>query len=177
MADLPPAAPIDPASKTPPTESPNPWNRRLGFWWIAEDQPQLPAILEGPDGPRTYAELAGDAHQLARLFRASGAVAGDAVGALADNGNTLIEVSLACQESGLHFIPLNTHLTAHELGAIIEHSGAAVLVIGERFAPLLVGLDEPERAPAVFAIGSIPGITSLAEARAAHPRTEPTDRR
>jgi long-chain acyl-CoA synthetase len=31
----------------------NPWDRRLGFWWIADDQPETPAILESPEGPRT----------------------------------------------------------------------------------------------------------------------------
>jgi long-chain acyl-CoA synthetase len=155
----------------------HPWDRRLGFWWIAEDTPDAPAILESPDGPRTYGELAGDAHQIANLFRTFGAAPGEAVGVIADNGNTLIECSLAAQEAGLHFIPLNTHLTAHELAAIMEHSGAKVLVIGERFAPLLAGLDSAALSLTVLSVGSIPGVVSLAEARAAIPRTPPTDRR
>jgi long-chain acyl-CoA synthetase len=155
----------------------NPWNRRLGFWWIAEDHPELPAILESPDGPRTYGELAGDAHQLANLFNALGAHAGDAVAVLADNGNTLIECGLATQESGLHFIPLNAHLTAHELAAIMEHSAAKVLVIGQRFANLLSGLDTEALGLKVIAVGAIPGVQSLAEARSALPRTPPVDRR
>ena len=155
----------------------NPWDRRLGFWWIAEDQPELPAILEGPDGPRTYGELAGDAHQIANLFRSLGAHAGDAVGVLADNGNTLIECSLAAHESGLRLIPLNTHLTAHELAAIMEHSGAKVLVIGERFNGLLDGLDAAGLGLAVVAVGTIPGVPSLADLRIKQPRTPPADRR
>ena len=85
-------------------------------------------------------------------------------------------MSLASQEGGYHFIPLNTHLTAHELAAIMEHSGAKVLVIGERFAPLLAGLDTTALGLEVLAVGHIDGVPSLAEARAAHPRTEPTDR-
>ena len=155
----------------------NPWDRRLGFWWIAEDQPELPAILEGPDGPRTYGELAGDAHQIANLFRSLGAHAGDAVGVLADNGNTLIECSLAAHESGLRLIPLNTHLTAHELAAIMEHSGAKVLVIGERFNGLLDGLDAAGLGLAVVAVGTITGVPSLADLRTEQPRTPPADRR
>ncbi len=154
----------------------SPWDRRLGFWWIAEDQPDLPAIIESPDGPRTYGELAGDAHQLVHLFRSLGAADGDAVGVVVDNGNTLIETSLACQESGLHFIPLNTHLTAIELAAIMEHSGAKVLVIGQRFAPLLAGIDTRALGLAVLAVGEIPGCRSLTEERAGHPRTTPPDR-
>jgi long-chain acyl-CoA synthetase len=137
----------------------------------------MPAIIEGPDGPRTYGELAGDAHQLVHLFRSLGAGEGDAIGVLVDNGNTLIETSLACQESGIHLIPLNVHLTAHELAAIMEHSQAKVLVIGDRFADLLSGLDTTALDLRVLAVGAITGVESLAEARAVHPRTIPDRRR
>ena len=30
------------------------WSQRLGFWWIAEDQPGETAIAESPDGTYTY---------------------------------------------------------------------------------------------------------------------------
>jgi long-chain acyl-CoA synthetase len=158
----------------------NVWDQRLGFWWIAHDHPERPAILESPDGPRTYGELAGDAHQLVHLFRSLGAGNGDAIAVLADNGNTLIEHSLAAHEGGLHFIPLNAHLTVAELAAIMEHSGAKVLVVGERFAPLLDGLDTSTLH--VLVVGQLDndqlaGYRSLADARAAHPRTTPADRR
>src|SRR5262245_51317214 len=103
------------------------WDRRLGFWWIADDHPDMPAILVSPDGARTYAELAGDAHQLVHLFRSRGLRRGDVVAALADNGNTIIEISLATSESGLQFTPLNVHLTATELSTIMEHSGCRLL--------------------------------------------------
>ena len=152
----------------------NPWDQRLGFWWIAEDHPDALAIVESPDGPRTYAELAGDAHQLVHLFRSVGASVGDSVAVLVDNGNTLIEASLACHESGLYMIPLNTHLTAAELAMILDHSGAKVLVIGERYATLLEGLDTTSLT--VFAVGEIAGVHSLATARAEQPRTTPADR-
>jgi long-chain acyl-CoA synthetase len=155
----------------------SPWQRRLGFWWIAEDHPEAVAIIESPDGPRTYSQLAGDAHQLVHLFRARGAVHGDAVGVLADNGILLIEVSLACQESGLHFIPLNTHLTAHELALITEHSGATVLVAAERFAPMLAELNLERLGLSLLADGEVTCVESLQSARADHPRTTPSDRR
>ncbi len=111
------------------------WDQRLGFWWIAADHPDRPAILDGPDGTRTYGELAGDAHQLVHLFRSLGVAAGRPVAVIADNGTTLVEVSLACQQAGWYFIPLNTHLTAVELAAIMEHSGAKVLVAARAVRP------------------------------------------
>ncbi len=152
------------------------WDQRLGVWWIAEDQPDLSAIIASPDGPRTYSELAGDAHQLVHLFRSLGAAAGDAVGALVDNGNILIETSLACHEAGMHFIPLNPHLIANELASIMEHSRAKVLVVHERFADLIAGLDTAVPGLCIVVVGSIDGLPSLAESRAAHPRTVPDDR-
>ena len=152
------------------------WDRRLGFWWIADDHPDTPAIIASPDGPRTYAELAGDAHQLVHLWRSMGVQAGDVIGILVDNGNTLLEASLAAQESGLYFILLNTHLTAHELGLIMNHSGAKVLVAASRFAPLLEELRSSAPDVDVLTVGDAAGFTPLATARAPHPRTEPQDR-
>ena len=62
------------------------------------------------------------------LLRARGVQPGDAVAALLPNGIGLVEWWLACSEAGWHFIPLNTFLTEHEIGTIVEHSGARVLV-------------------------------------------------
>jgi long-chain acyl-CoA synthetase len=159
----------------------HPWDRRLGFWWLAEDHPDAPAVLAGPDGPLSYGELAARAHQLVHLFRALGARPGVPVAVMADNGTTLVEASLACQQSGLHLIPLNTHLSAPELGAILAHSGAGVLLIGARFVGLLDELRGDgalgDEAPAVCTVGPAEGHVELAVARSAHPATLPDDRR
>ena len=152
------------------------WDQRLGFWWIAEDHPGAPAVLAGPDGPLSYGELAARAHQLVHLFRHLGAAPGVPVAVMADNGNTIVEASLACHESGLHMIPLNTHLSARELEVILRHSGARVLVIGARFAGLLDDLDLDGLAVAVRTIGEVDGFTSLDVARADHPTSVPDDR-
>ncbi len=155
----------------------HPWDRRLGFWWIAEDRPEAPAILAGPDGPLTYGELAGRAHQLVHLFRSLGAGPGVPVAVMAGNGTTLVEASLACHESGMHMVPLNTHLTAHELSTILEHSGAAVLVVDPPFAPLVAELGPELRSTvSVLATGEVDGLVSLETARAGHPTTTPPDR-
>ncbi len=153
------------------------WDRRLGFWWIAEDHPDAPAVLAGPDGALSYGELARRAHQLVHLFRHLGAAPGAPVAVMADNGNTLVEASLACHESGLHMIPLNTHLRARELEAILRHAGARVLVIGARFVGLLdeVALDDVPLE--VLTIGAVDGYTDLDTARAGCADTVPDDRR
>ncbi|MET0195856.1 MAG: AMP-binding protein, partial [Rhodococcus fascians] len=152
------------------------WKQRLGVWWIAEDYPDALAIIASPDGPRTYGQLVGDAHQLVHLFRSTGVGEGDVVAVLADNGVTLIEVALATYEAGLHFTPLNTHLTPVELRAIMEHSGCKVLIAAERFAPLLTALDELTGLT-VLTLGDVDGFTSLESARAVHPTSMPDDRK
>jgi long-chain acyl-CoA synthetase len=156
--------------------SSDPWKQRLGVWWIAEDQPDLPAIIASPDGLRSYGELAGSAHQLVHTFRSLGAAVGDSVAAMLPNGVSIIEVSLACQEAGLLFIPLNNHLTAIELATIMEHSGAKVLIIDAAFASALSDLDAQKIDAHVLSVGAIPGIDALSRIRAEHPTTMPNDR-
>ena len=150
----------------------SPWEQRLGFWWIAEDHPDRPAIATSPDGACTYGELARRAHQLVHLLRARGVQPGDAVAALLPNGIGLVEWWLACSEAGWHFIPLNTFLTRHEIGTIVQHSGARVLVAHERFVAQVATVDRGALA-AAFAVGDIRGFESLDDTRAAHPVTEP----
>lgn len=164
-------------SDSPPS---HPWDRRLGFWWIAEDRPDLPAVLDGPDGSVTYGELASRAHQLVHLFRSLGAEPGRPVAVMVDNGTTILEVSLACHESGLHLIPLNTHLTAAELRAILTHADAAVLVVGERFVGLADAVTSEVSGITTLVAGDgsadIGGHDRLGDARATHPRTVPDHR-
>jgi long-chain acyl-CoA synthetase len=110
------------------------WSQRLGFWWIAEDQPGKTAIAESPDGTYTYGELAGLAHQTVHYLRSLGVKKGDAVAGMFANGVDIISLSLACSEAGLWFIPLNTFLTADEIKLIMEHSEAKAVVFHPQFA-------------------------------------------
>jgi long-chain acyl-CoA synthetase len=89
--------------------------------------------------------------------------------------------SLACHEAGWYFLPLNTSLTAAELGPGLRLSEAAVLVVHADLAPLLAqldGVDPTVRAavPTVLAVGDVDGIEPLAAACAPFPTTPPTDR-
>lgn len=155
----------------------HPWDRRLGVWYIAEDSPDAPAIAESPDGSRTYGQLAGGAHQLVHALRSLGLRPGDAIAAIMPNGIDLIEQSLACQEAGWLFTPLNTSLTASEINGIIEHSGAVLLLVHKRLAHLLQGEDaDPSTAVRTLSIGHIDGVQSLDQIRATHPVTPPQDR-
>ena len=144
------------------------WDQRLGFWWIAEDQPDRPAIVASPDGECTYAALAGRAHQLVHLLRDRGVQPGDAVAALLPNGIGLVEWSLACHEAGWYFIPLNTLLTETEIATIVRHSDASVLVTDERYAAQVATVDVG-MLKAAFATGAVERFEPLADRAGAVP--------
>jgi len=52
------------------------------------------------------------------------------------NGAEMVECSLACQEAGWYFLPLNTFLTAGEVARIVAHSGASVLIARASLPPV-----------------------------------------
>jgi long-chain acyl-CoA synthetase len=108
----------------------HPWDQRLGVWWIAEDHPEFPAIVDCPSG-RTYSfgELVGAAHQVANALRARGLQPGEVVGYALPNDADAVIWQLATSEIGLRYLSFNPTLSATEFRSILEHSGAAVLVV------------------------------------------------
>ena len=148
------------------------------MWWIAEDHPDQPAILASPSGTRTFGELAGGAHQLVHALRSLGVQPGAAVAAMLPNGVEIVECSMACQEAGWHFLPLNTFLTAGEVARIVAHSGADALIAHEQYASVVTdpALDAARSDIAVLAVGTVAGVKSLEELRRRFPTTEPADR-
>jgi long-chain acyl-CoA synthetase len=112
------------------------WDRRLGVWWIAEDQPDALAIAASASGTvLTYRELAERAHQLVHALRSRGFAAGDAVAYALPNDVDIVVWQLACQESGLRGIALNPSLSGSEIRAILEHSGATGIAIHHSHPP------------------------------------------
>jgi long-chain acyl-CoA synthetase len=107
-------------------------------WWIADDHPDLPAIVESPsDVTLTFGELAGRAHQIVHAIRAQGLGAGDIVAYALPNGVDMIWWQLVFQESGIHGISLNPSLSAREVRAIVDHAGADGIVIDAQLADLV----------------------------------------
>ncbi|MFI5040583.1 MAG: AMP-binding protein [Acidimicrobiales bacterium] len=154
------------------------WDQRLGTWWIAEDRPDAIAIEESPDGVWTYGELAGSAHQLVHTFRRLGVPVGGIVGVLAPNGVLPIQVSLACQEAGWTFLLVNSYLTPDEIVRMLEHAGAALLVVHERHRDLIAG-DLGRRIrelTTVIGVGEVPGARRLDELTRDEPTSSPDHR-
>ncbi|MBX5485975.1 MAG: AMP-binding protein [Mycolicibacterium hassiacum] len=159
----------------------HPWDRRLGVWWIAEDHPDAPAIVESPSGRTlSYGQLAAAAHRVANALRANGLRVGDTVAYALPNDVDAVVWQLATTEIGLRYLTLNTALSADEFAAILDHSGAVALAVHpdylERFhrvpaearLRVVVGGPVPPDCP--------PGFIGEDRFLAGHPATPPPDR-
>lgn len=92
-----------------------------------------PAV-QGPEGTRTFAELAGRAVGLARGLLSLGLKPGDRVLELLPNGCALVESDVALAMAGLVRVPLNPRLGPAEWERIADDCGARALVYDARFA-------------------------------------------
>ncbi len=156
----------------------NPWQQRLGVWWIAEDHPDQIAIFEAPGRARlTFAELAGRAHQLVRGLRQLGLERGDVIVLVVPNGLDMVIWQLATQESGLRYITLTPALTGPELGDIIAHADARMVVVhrdrSEHLSAMLSTLPVEHR---VVIGGPAVGFVQHEEIVEGHATTPPPDR-
>jgi long-chain acyl-CoA synthetase len=156
----------------------HPWDRRLGFWWIADEHPDLPAVVECPAGERlTFAELAGRAHQLVHGLRAGGLQSGDILTYALPNDVDIVVWQLAAQEGGYQSIALNPALSGAEIQTIVDHSGAAAIAVGAQYGERVSQLGGTGSIRLRISVrGEIPGFRTVEDLVAGQPTTEPADR-
>ena len=114
----------------------DPWKQRLGVWYIAEDHPDLPAVVTSPSGTTlTYGELVGRAHQIVHALRARGLGDDDVVAYVLPNDVDVLWWQLAaCRSPGCGRSPSTRSCPRRNTRAILEHSGAAAVVVHADFA-------------------------------------------
>jgi long-chain acyl-CoA synthetase len=105
----------------------------IALW--AAHMPDAPALL-APTGERTFKQLNDNSNRLARALQSRGLAAGDSVALLCGNRPEFAEVTAACLRSGLHYTPINWHLTAEEAAYIIRDCGAKALIADARLGPV-----------------------------------------
>jgi long-chain acyl-CoA synthetase len=156
----------------------HPWDRRLGFWYLAEEYPDQPAVVVCPSGVTlTFSELAGRAHQLVHGLRARGMVAGDIFAYALPNDVDMLCWQLAAQEGGFASIGLNPALSGAEVQRIVDHSDAVALVVHHDFAGRVEQMSGTGSiALRVSVGGDIPGFTGQQQLAEGQPTTEPPDR-
>jgi fatty-acyl-CoA synthase len=91
------------------------------------------------DGVRrfTYREFHERVHRLASALRVHGVLPGDRVAVLSPNTIAAVEVHFGVMLAGAVLVMLNTRLNARELGWILNHCGAAVLIADPQLLPTL----------------------------------------
>ncbi|WP_421120656.1 acyl-CoA synthetase [Aquihabitans daechungensis] len=150
----------------------------LGFWRLAEADPEHLALV-GPDGTeRTAGELLAASNRAAHGFRELGLEAGDTVALLMPNSIELIELYLGAIQIGLYLTPINWHLVGPEVAYILTDSDAKVFVAHERLADVAVAAAEEAGFPADrrFAVGTVDGFRPVAELTDGQPDTAPDGR-
>jgi long-chain acyl-CoA synthetase len=156
----------------------HPWDQRLGVWWIAADHPDLPAIVDSPSGTTlTFGELAGRAHQLVHALRARGIGSGSIVAYVLPNDADVVWWQLAMEEAGIHAVALNPALSSDEIGSVLEHAGAAGLVVGQQYASHVAGLTGPALPELRVVVGGdLAGYVRYEDLVAGFGHEEPADR-
>ncbi len=106
----------------------------MSFAVWAAHQPDKACVVD-PDGrTRTYAEVNRNANRLARLLRQAGLKPRDSVALVCSNRVEFVEVLLATQRTGLRITPVNWHLTADEIGYILNDCEAKAVFCDARVA-------------------------------------------
>ncbi len=151
----------------------------LGFWRLAEAQPDWVAVIAPGGAQRTAGELLAAANQVSHGLRAAGVGVGDTVACVLPNSIELVELYLGTLQIGCYFTPINHHLVGPEIAYILNDSEAKLFVGHEAFAEEITkaltevrGID-PDH---LFAVGAVKGMRPFDELKAGQPDTKP-DRR
>ena len=100
----------------------------LGFWKLAQQDPDHLALVE-PDGTEhTAGELLAACNQVAHGLRAAGVGKGDTVAGLLHNFAPFMELYLGAMQIGAYLVPINWHLAPPEIQYIVEDSESKVFV-------------------------------------------------
>jgi fatty-acyl-CoA synthase len=123
----------------------------LGSWpeRRARIRGQAAALRQG-NRALSYADLAGRVDMLARTLAGCGVRHGDRIAYLGPNDIAGFEVFFAGGRLGAVFVPLNTRLTADEIGYLLEDSRPAVLVYGPELGGTVAAVD-----PAAHGVGLV----------------------
>ena len=151
----------------------------LGFWNVAQRDPQHLAIVTQNGERITNGELLSRANQLVHGLRAQGFKAGDTIATVLKNEPAIVEIYMAIAQAGFYLVPINHHLMGPEIAYIIEDSAAKAFICSEEFAPQCnAAMDQLSFNPeGRFTTGSLPGFRSFDELKEGQPTGMPGERR
>jgi long-chain acyl-CoA synthetase len=150
----------------------------LGFWALAQEDPDYLAVITPEGSEMTSGELLGRANQVVHALRSLGVAPGDVVATLLPNGAEMLELYLAALQAGWYLVPINHHLVAPEIAYILKDSGAKIFVAHGRFADASVAAAHEAGLPRSgrLSVGEVEGFSPYATMLDAQPTTLPEDR-
>jgi len=98
--------------------------------------PEKVGVVDG-DRRLTYAEFGARVYRFARALRQAGVTREDRVAVLCPNSLEVLEANFAVPQIGAILVPLNIRLSSDEVGYVLQHSGAKVLLASSELAHLL----------------------------------------
>jgi len=97
-------------------------------------------ILVCGESRRTYATLCDAIGRLTAVLRNLGLRHGDVIAVLDTNSDWYVAAYYAAARAGLVFLPLNYRARESELEYMLTASGAAAMIVGDRYASLVAGM-------------------------------------
>ena len=101
--------------------------------------PEKVAVVDG-DRRYPYRQVAERSWRLANALRSAGLRKGDRVATLLFNSAPMLEAHFGVPAAGGILVPINNRLAGPEVGYILEHSGARVLLLDAELGPLIAQL-------------------------------------
>lgn len=148
----------------------------LGFWRLAQADPEWVAAVD-PDGTKhTAGDLLARSNRLVHGLRALGLEKGDGICGLVPNGSEGLVLYLAALQAGWYYTPINWHLTGPEIGYIVADSEAKAFFVHERYAGEGARAGEEIESRRRFAFGSVYGFRPYEELVQGQPDTPPEER-
>lgn len=113
--------------------------------------PNRIAVIDEPDQPAaswgevTFADFAERCRQFAAGLDSLGVGQGERIAIVSHNSARLLLAIYACGNSGRICVPINFRLKQEEVGYIVEHSGASVLLTDPELSDALADIKCPHR--------------------------------
>jgi acyl-CoA synthetase (AMP-forming)/AMP-acid ligase II len=108
---------------------------------VVVDEPDVPGSL----GTLSYGELHDRARGMALALDAMGVGPGERVAIVSPNSGRFLVSYFAVSGYGRVLVPVNFRLNAEEVGYIVEHSGAQVLLVDPELDSQLAGIEAKHR--------------------------------
>ena len=150
----------------------------LGFWKIAEADPDHLAIVDPDHEQMTFGELYALTNQIVHGLRALGLQPGDQVTTVLPNSFEQVAICLAAFQGGFYVTTVNWHLVGPEISYIVNDSETKALIVNARFGDeatrVLEDCDTPEANRFVIG-GEVGGFRSFGELIDGQPSERPDD--